>query len=75
MFVDGMCDIGVIMCEIFNIECVEIIKGFDGVYGGCGGVGGSINLIMKVLYFGMMVVVSVGFGIDCYCCFIVDGNW
>lgn len=75
VFVDGLCDLGMIICESFVIECVEIIKGLSFIFVGCGFLGGVVNFIIKKVFivynFGCVDVVV---GIDEYMCLIVDLN-
>lgn len=75
VFVDGLCDLGMIMCESFVIECVEIMKGLSFIFVGCGLLGGVVNFIIKkVLISYNFGCVDVVIGIDEYICFIFDLN-
>lgn len=62
IYVDGICDIGSVMCDIFNIQQVEVIKGFVGMDYGCSVFFGLINMISKQLCFdfGIDGLVSIG---------------
>lgn len=75
VFVDGLCDVGLQICEIFDLEQVEVVKGLSLVYGGCDFGGGSLNLVSKMLKLKNEISVSMGIGIDSYVCGIVDVNY
>lgn len=74
IYIDGICDIGSVLCDIFNIEQVEVIKGLFGIDYGCSVLIGLINMISKQLCndFGIDVFVSIGS--VWFCCGMLDVN-
>lgn len=74
IYVDGICDIVGYSCDIFNYEVVEVIKGGSGLLDGCFIGGGSVNLVIKCVWFEDFGVV-----LGCYdffenVCVILDYN-
>ena len=73
--VDGVRDTGQYSrWDIFNLEQVEVVNGANSVYGGSGGVGGTINLVSKVPRDETFTDVSAGIGTGNYFRGTVDTN-
>ncbi len=73
--VDGVRDTGQYSrSDVFNLEQVEVVNGANTVYGGAGGVGGTINLVTKRPTDDTFTTVSGAVGTDAYFRGTVDSN-
>jgi catecholate siderophore receptor len=58
----------------YNIEQIEVVNGANGVYGGSGSIGGTINLVTKRPKAEDLTVLQAGIGTDNYYRATVDSN-